>query len=693
MHIQVVDIDNREDTIRIFGRDTKGQSACVSVRNFMFYFYCEANPSHSTQSIFAKWNCICPGAIYSIEEETKQSVMYATSTTKTFWKVTLSHVGEKDKVRQQLLHTVATYEFGLSFVQRFMIDYKIRGSCWISFPIEEPDSYTGCVRNYTVSCSQMEAHKPDDVDWQHIAPLRVLSFDIECAGRTGIFPQPETDPVIMISSAILDHGLSTSEAPCVKALFVLFNEQSGESAILPIEGVQIHTFACEKDLLLAWAQFVRDTDPDIITGYNILSFDLPYLSTRSKIFEADTAFNTLGRVAFQQMEIREVQKQSNQAGARQTNDIFIPGRVVLDMYKVLLESNEKLRSYSLNAVSLHYLNDIKEDVPHKMISVLYRAGPAERRRLGLYCIKDSILALRLLENRLVIPNYVEMSRVTGVLIVPLLTRGQQFKVQTQILHETKSKGYLLPDRNNNNQNKKKRSFDQQQETGDVSYEGAYVIEPKRGFYDVPIATLDFNSLYPSIMIAHNLCYTTFIPANQNYFGEYTTSPDGDRFASDKPGLLPEILRNLLDARKRARAQQKTVAKNSSLYAVLEGRQLALKVSANSVYGAMGASRGLLPELQNIARSVTAFGRVMIQTVKEYVETHFFGTVVIYGDTDSVMIKFGGVKTVQEAITMGTDAATQVTTLFKKPINMEFEKVNLFFYFSFPLSFTSHLIPI
>ncbi|KAG8454756.1 hypothetical protein GDO86_001109, partial [Hymenochirus boettgeri] len=139
--------------------------------------------------------------------------------------------------------------------------------------------------------------------------------------------------------------------------------------------------------------------------------------------------------------------------------------------------------------------------------------------------------------------------------------------------------------------------------GGEDYTGATVIEPIKGYYDVPIATLDFSSLYPSIMMAHNLCYTTLLQVGSaEKYGlspeDFIRTPTGDHFvkASVRKGLLPEILENLLCARKRAKTELKKET-DPFKQKVLDGRQLALKVSANSVYGFTGAQVGKLPCLE------------------------------------------------------------------------------------------------
>lgn len=225
-----------------------------------------------------------------------------------------------------------------------------------------------------------------------------------------------------------------------------------------------------------------------------------------------------------------------------------------------------------------------------------------------------------------------MSRVTGVPINFLFNRGQQIKVTSQIMRRAKLEDLILPTE------RITRNGDD-----DVNFEGAYVIEPQSGFYTSPIATLDFASLYPSIMMAYNLCYTT-LAKKKDIEGleenkDYIKTEEGNYFVKSHvhKGILPQILEELISARKRAKAELAR-ATDEMTRGVLEGRQLALKISANSVYGFTGAVVGQLPCLE-ISSSVTSFGRDMIKKTKDAVMEHFPTANVIYGDTDSVMVKF------------------------------------------------------
>eukprot|EP00731_Ephydatia_muelleri_P005788 Em0003g36a len=332
-----------------------------------------------------------------------------------------------------------------------------------------------------------------------------------------------------------------------------------------IVGSDVVCFEKEEKLLQAWSQFVQEVDPDIITGYNIMNFDLPYLLNRSKTLGVKD-FPYLGRIVGGFTTMKDSTFESKAYGKRVNKLISIEGRVQFDLLQVLLRDT-KLRSYSLNSVSYHFLQEQKEDVHHSIITDLQNGNDQTRRRLAVYCMKDAILPLRLLDKLMCVINYMEMARVTGVPLGYLLTRGQQIKVVSQLLRKAKEQGLLMPMHKSEPQE---------------DYAGGAVIEPMRGYYDVPIATLDFSSLYPSIMQAHNLCYTTLLlkPSDRDQLTaeQYIKTPSGNYFvkSSVRRGVLPQILEDLLNARKKAKAELKNET-DPFRRKVLDGRQLALKL--------------------------------------------------------------------------------------------------------------------
>lgn len=147
------------------------------------------------------------------------------------------------------------------------------------------------------------SHAPDG-NWSKIAPLRILSFDIECAGRKGIFPEPQIDPVIQIANMITIQGPFTFIQAAV--LLLTLSLSSGESkpfirnvftlnSCSNIVGSQVLSFDAEADLLDKWQKFVEEVDPDVIIGYNTANFDIPYLMDRAKALRV-ADFPLLGRM-------------------------------------------------------------------------------------------------------------------------------------------------------------------------------------------------------------------------------------------------------------------------------------------------------------------------------------------------------------------------------------------------------------
>lgn len=239
-----------------------------------------------------------------------------------------------------------------------------------------------------------------------------------------------------------------------------------------------------------------------------------------------------------------------------------------------MQRDHKLRSYTLNSVCAHFLGEQKEDVHHSIITDLQNGNEETRRRLAVYCLKDAYLPQRLIDKLMCVINYMEMARVTGVPFNYLLSRGQQIKVVSQLYRKAIIHDLIIPAL--------------AVEGSDEQYEGATVIEPTKGFYQVPIATLDFTSLYPSIMMAHNLCYSTYLQdmAHAAQFNliegkDFTRTPNGDLFLNSevRKGLLPTILEDLISARKKAKADLKKET-DPFKRAVLDGRQLALKVRSS-----------------------------------------------------------------------------------------------------------------
>lgn len=209
----------------------------------------------------------------------------------------------------------------------------------------------------------------------------------------------------------------------------------------PIAGSYVIENKTESELLSKWLDFFQRVDADIITGYNIINFDLPYLLDRAQALRINN-FPYLGRLRTSSTKQKNKTFESKAYGKRENKEMNIEGRVQFDLLPVFLREH-KLRSYSLNSVSAHFLNMTKEDVHHSIITDLQNGTSETRHRLAVYCIKDAVLPLRLMEKLILVINYIEMARVTGVPLGFLLTRGQQIKVVSQIHRKARSMNLVV----------------------------------------------------------------------------------------------------------------------------------------------------------------------------------------------------------------------------------------------------------
>eukprot|EP01065_Artemidia_motanka_P026432 TRINITY_DN3140_c5_g1_i1.p1 TRINITY_DN3140_c5_g1~~TRINITY_DN3140_c5_g1_i1.p1 ORF type:complete len:1055 (+),score=351.82 TRINITY_DN3140_c5_g1_i1:49-3213(+) len=690
---------NEVTAIRLFGVTREGNSALVHVHGFQPYFWMEAPPNFKPNHLepfrrllnsIVEPSLKVPQAVRRIEVQPRRSILNYQPAATNFLRIIVQMPGMVPRLRgllegknhqnedqggicfPQLWRgpaTFETYESNVPFELRFLVDTGISGSGWITCPVgrfrRKPNPLSVCQIEIDIAFDELVPR--DSVgEYMCIAPARVLSFDIECQGRPGKFPEAEHDPVIQIANVVRCHGHTE---PVTQNVFCL-------GKVSPIPGVQLFCFEDERDLLLAWAKFLIVADPDVMTGYNIVNFDMTYLLNRACALRLDS-FPFWSRIRGQRTNMRAQVFQNKAHGKREYTEIEMPGRIQIDLL-VVIQHEHKLRSYSLNNVSHVFLGEQKEDVHHSMIASLQTGNEETRNRLARYCWKDALLPLLLMNKLMTFVNLVEMARVTGVPIGWLIDRGQQIKVFSQILRKSRSKETLFP----------------HAESGatETSFTGATVIEPSRGFHNYPVATLDFASLYPSIMMAHNLCYSTLLNAEQRAnpgkFGldlqnDCGKTPDGDWFVKREKsvGILPDILNELLTSRKAAKKAM-AQATDPMEKAVYNGRQLALKLSANSVYGFTGTNKGKLPCFA-ISAGVTSFGRSMIETTQTEVEAHYTkangypdNARVIYGDTDSVFIVFGEKLDLSQSMKLGEEAAALVTKKFPAPVRLEFEKCYL-----------------
>jgi len=525
------------------------------------------------------------------------------------------------------------------------------------------DTGNECVRSHLAKvnidlwCNDWRTLKP--VDRDDIAPFVVASVDIECNSSTGKFPDADIpgDACFQIALSLCTFG---NEEPYEKVC-LCYKKTSGPDVV---------SFETEREMLEAFQKYLHEKDVDIITGWNIFGFDLEYIFKRAQMLGCNEEFFNLGKLHDSPSELVMKKLSSSALGDNFLKLLPMSGRFIFDLFHEV-KKGYKLDSYKLNEVSKLYLGDQKIDMPAKEMFARYKEeDPIKLGEVAEYCIKDTLLPHRLLKKLCTLLNLLEMAKATWVPLCFLVERGQQIKVFSQLTKKARELGYMVP-------TIKYGALPEE------PYEGATVLEAQKGAYYTPITALDFEALYPSIMMAHNLCYSTLVMDERRYGNvpgvTYETFKIGDKvykFAQDVPSLLPAILLELKQFRKKAKKDM--AAATGSMKEVYNGKQLAYKISMNSVYGFTGAGKGILPCVP-IASTTTCRGRGMIEETKNYVEANFPGAKVRYGDTDSVMVEFDvgerkGKEAIEYSWELGERAAEECSALFKKPNNLELEKV-------------------
>ena len=669
-----------EHLINIFGKTSEGKSVCVTTA-FTPYFFVKL-PRNITQQkvqiIYNKIEKACPGCLTSYNTIHRKDVWgFQNNEQFPYLQLFFRNLASRRMVAGRLRRPLPDesirmkmYESNLDPVLRLMHRTGIQSTGWLDTGDLCTAAYNAHV-DIDLECKNWRELKP--VENPKTAPFVVASVDIECNSSTGKFPDADIqgDACFQIAISLCKFG---SDEPYDKTC-LCYKKTDPE-----LEGSTILSYDTEREMLMAFREYLHDKDVDIITGWNIFGFDLEYLMKRAIVTRCDLKFFQLSKLRGHNCELTLKKLSSSALGDNDLKLVSMPGRFIFDLFHEV-KKGYKLDSYKLDNVSKLYLGDNKIDMPAKEMFARYKeADPVKLREVAEYCIKDTLLPHRLLSKLCILVNLLEMAKATWTPLCYLVERGQQIKVFSQLTKKAREMGFMVP-------------TIQYGQMGDQGYEGATVLDAQKCAYYTPITALDFEGLYPSIMMAHNLCYSSLVmdPKYENVPGvEYETfeipvpskvegQPPTKRlckFAQGVPTLLPSILLELKQFRKQAKKDM--AVSTGALKAMYNGKQLAYKISMNSVYGFTGASKGILPCV-NIASTVTTKGRSMIDETKEYVEKNFPGAKVRYGDTDSVMVEFDvgdrkGIEAVEYSWEIGERAAEECSALFKKPNNLELEKV-------------------
>jgi len=537
--------------IHIFGRCADRKAARIDVTAFRPYFYV---PEHEAQEkALPPQATLEPGTQYrSIRGEPLRRLYTQRPT-------------DVRDVRERYRH----FEADIPFATRFMID------CGLTAGVYAP-----------ATTADYHELRPADVD----APARLCIMDIECEDERG-FPDPQRDAIICITchDSFDDDYTTFLLAGGGMPADIGEKERSGglNNGCFRKGTHTICTFDNEVSLLRAFAAYIAARDPDVLSGWNFVEFDMPYITGRME--KLGLSATSLARLP------------------GQTERSALRGRALFDLltgYKKMHATQKE--SYRLDAIAGEELGERKVRYTGTL-SALWKEHPA---LLVEYNFKDVELCVAINNKDNIIGFYREIARYVGC---PLdKTLNSSSVIDVYILRKA-SGVFVLPS----------KGFAASEE-----FEGATVFDPSKGVRE-NVVVLDLKSLYPMAMMTINAS-----PETKDTSGELR-APNGIRFRKQPDGLTRSIIAELLKERDEKKALRNTYAFGSPQYVLYDMQQNALKVIMNTYYGVSGYARFRLYD-REIGAAVTSVGRAIIEHTRRVIEQQ--GYKVIYGDTDSCMVQ-------------------------------------------------------
>lgn len=536
--------------IHIFGRDIQKTARHIQVTGFRPYFYV---PQYQADT-----------GSHPVNVTPEQGKTYLSIRGEPLRRLYTVRPGDVRDIRERYTH----FEADIPFTTRFMIDTGLTGGVLV--PAET---------------AQYHELSPADIS----SSARVCILDIECEDVRG-FPEPARDAVICITchdsfdnqytSLIWSSGKERCD------LSVLSGKEGLKNGCFCRDRHDIRMFASEREMLVGFSTYLKETDPDVLSGWNFLEFDLPYLMKRMDALGLDpTSLARLG-------------------GPTERN--ALRGRAVFDLLQAYRKMHATQReSYRLDSVAEAEIGETKVRYTGT-ISDLWDRDPC---LLVEYNFKDVELCVAINEKNRIIEFYREIARYVGC---PLdRTLNSSSVIDVFVLRKAHDR-YVLPS----------KGFAASEE-----FEGATVFEPSRGVRE-NVVVLDLTSLYPMAMMTINAS-----PETKDSSGELK-APNGIRFRKEPDGLTRSILSELLVERDEKKRERNRYPFGSDEYVLYDLQQNVLKVIMNTYYGVSGYTRFRLYD-REIGAAITSVGRAIIEHTRGVIEG--LGYRVIYGDTDSCMV--------------------------------------------------------
>jgi len=541
--------------------------------SFEPYFYLHTDDPEDAKKIVEQLVVEEKGSVVKAKRVEKVKKLLSGKQTELL-RIVCNHPQEVPLLREEVKKLGTTYEHNIPFTRRYIIDRGLVPLNAIEF--------------------EREGKELKKVIKVHDVPslkFNTLAFDIETYNPQGA-PRPSKDPVLMISYA---------------------DEESGVLTTKKINKPFVHALSTEKEMLEKFSELIKKKDVEILLGYNSSQFDLPYLKERAAVLKTKLSLGRDGS-SFTLHRRGLITKAK------------ITGRVHIDVFHIIrfLATIGALKTfrYTLTEVYSEITGKKKKVLPKLEIWKYWDDG-GKCGELADYSLNDAVAVMEL--SKQLLPMEFEISKLSKVPLFEICGSSTGTIVEQLLMNRAHWENMIVPNQ------PKEEEITARAASPAV---GAFVKMPEPGIYE-NLAVFDFRSLYPSIIISHNIDPFTLNCSccEKDAF----VSPVGHRFCKKTKGLIPSVLGELLDKRAEIKKKMKSLKSGTDEYIQLDARQQALKITANSFYGYLLYPRSRWYS-KEAGESTTAWGRHYIQETMRRAEESGFK--VLYGDTDSLMLLLG-----------------------------------------------------
>ncbi|MEM5836205.1 MAG: DNA-directed DNA polymerase [Candidatus Aenigmatarchaeota archaeon] len=586
LDVDYVIIDDKP-TIRLFCKNSSGKTFIVLDQNFSPYFY--ALPKKDKLLELKKkiemldLNKLGVKSLFVEVLEKK----WQNENVKLI-KITLDNPKKIQNVRDVIKdwdEVEETYEYDIVFYKRYLIDKQLEPMGWIEVEGEKIENKEGYSVSETIKA---ESIKPIKKEME--TEFKVLAFDTEFIEENG-------ESQLIMLSIFSNNG--------TKKVITSKSWKNQPSYVEVVNG--------EKEIIEKFLEIIKKLDPDFICSYNGDNFDFPKLKQRAAALKIPL---TLGR----DNSTVQLVRRGKISSAR------IRGRVHIDLFNFIdhiLSANMKSEVLTLNEVAQELLGMGKKEMKYKEMIEIWK-NKEQMEKLAEYSLHDSFLTFKLSE--IILPQIFALCKVTGLLPFDVCRNTYSQLVEAFYTRRAFSDNVLIPNRPKKEEIEKRKMA--------PVYKGAIVIEPKKGIHS-DILVFDFRSLYPTIICTHNISPETFNCEHEECREKNKVPETNWHFCIKVKGFIPKHLEDLIKERLEIKKKMKNLKPETEEYKLLDNRQFALKTIANASYGYFGFV-GARWYKRECGASTAAFGRYYITYVLEEAKKNGFE--IIYGDTDSLMVK-------------------------------------------------------